>query len=145
MESELKTNDDMFDWVKARRECRLSVQFGLLKHYIKKQTEDRQLYEEENHGTGGSVSFSFNPMGSSEFSICSSVENGGVEDISFKMKESSVIVKKDNDVLLEAVVALNDEGECRFKILGDDGEFLCWHIAKRVLEDLFFGRKNDGK
>ena len=65
------------------------------------------------------------------------IEGGDTQEVvTFFLIDKEIVVKYRDGVLFEASLTLNDEGECRFKINGEELE--SWQLRKRALESLFF-------
>jgi len=57
--------------------------------------------------------------------------------VNFNLTEHSIVISdQDGNTIFEAVATLNDEGECRLKVTGQEKEL--WQVRKMALEELFF-------
>jgi hypothetical protein len=59
------------------------------------------------------------------------------QSVTLRLTEAGISVyDKNNKHLWDATLTLNDDGECRLKVNGQELEF--WQFRRRALEDLFF-------
>ena len=50
-----------------------------------------------------------------------------------------ILVRNLEDKLMFRLdLTLNEDGEWRFKVEGEEGEFLPWQVAQKALEDILF-------
>jgi hypothetical protein len=121
-----------FDWVTARSKCSLGVLFEVLKAELQEDVDKRMAL------FGGAPSnFGFR-IASSNNSVSVLLEGIGVRDsVVFQLTATAIEVKDRSGALkLSATPTLNDNGECRLKINGEEKEL--WHLRKIALEELFF-------
>jgi hypothetical protein len=58
--------------------------------------------------------------------------------VEFKLSDDCIVVASDGKELVNATVALNDEGECTLVV--DSKKIKDWQFRKMALEGLFFGK-----
>lgn len=56
--------------------------------------------------------------------------------INFSLTEKGVMAQDNGDVLMDVTITLNDDGECRLRIRGEEKEL--WQASRITLERLFF-------
>ncbi|MDE0102595.1 MAG: hypothetical protein OXN89_09460 [Bryobacterales bacterium] len=123
-------DDHAFNWVKARHECSMALEFRL----IRKQVD--RMVEERNSSTNGRVRFVVRRASTEVFSVENSA--GMSQPVVFELSTRKIAVHRGFGCdPLELTLTLNDDGECRYRICGD-GEYLRWQVIRRALEDLFF-------
>ena len=123
-----------FNWVKARRECVVVLEFERLKDAVMASIREAQeagveVREASAHELW--VGLSASP----EYGVLFSLEgyNGGPRHIRVVDYAAGKADAKSFGVTL----VLNDNGECRYQIDGE-GEYLRWHVIRRALEPLLF-------
>ncbi len=128
-----KTEKDMtnFNWVKERFSCSPSKVFETLKLQAQEDVNVRNSLRPKNADYGFSVVVS-----GTSFTVLKEGNNLH-ESVIFSLTEKGITVRDKNDKpMFEATLTLNDEGECRVKINGQEREF--WQMRKTALEGLFF-------
>jgi hypothetical protein len=124
-----------FDWVKARKACSADKVFESI-HLAAKANVDAMKTATANGETRNL--FQFSTFGDS-FSV---VWDNGWEKrgVRFYLEQRTLIVAEPfrvpNGKTLKAGLTLNDDGECRLVVDGD--ELQEWQFLKRALEPLFF-------
>ena len=118
-----------FDWVTAREKCSPGSVFELLRLQVKEDVETRNKSIKEERDA-----FRFN-QNEKLFSVVLPSEPLRY-GVTFSLKGEKIIVERKNKPFLEATLTLNDEGECRLKVNGQEREF--WQVRRMALEDLFF-------
>ena len=65
---------------------------------------------------------------------------GNVYNVVFSLRDECIVISNawEDFSEIEVVVELNNSGECCFKIIGEDKEYVRWQIARRALGSLFF-------
>ena len=130
----MSPKDHEFNWVKARSECVLSLEFGRLKDSVKNSIQEiqelrschlrevspKELWVYEKNTVTGSE------YGVSLFLRINDHEGDHIAVMDY-MQETS----------FKITLALNDDGQCRYVVNGE-GEYLRWQIVRRALEPLFF-------
>ena len=131
-------NSPDFDWVTAREKCSLEREFLLLKRLVKQNYETKKGFLRKNHPDR----FSFTERSEREFFVSrvSKEESGDSEYVVlFELRNDHINIGSQMEELeWEITVELNDKGECCFTIIGEDGEYFRWQIARRVLSPIFF-------
>lgn len=132
-------NSQDFDWVTARERCSLENEFSLLKSLVKQNCGTKKSFLRKDHV----VIFSFTEDSEREFFVTREPKNdtvGKSYTVLFGLRNEHIhIISQWGDLAeFEIVVELNDNGECCFRIVGEDGEYLRWQIVRRVLSPLFF-------
>ena|ERR1039458_4050676 len=126
------TDDLEFSWVRERHSCSAYAMFAKLKLEIEQDVKERNDLRPEERWYGFRV-----VSHGSTFSV---IRDGNriSKVITFSIDNEEIVVKDDQDkVVLKALITLNDERECKFKIDGKEME--SWHLRKMVLEEMFFG------
>jgi len=122
------------DWVSKLSECSLAVVWEQLKQDITADVDERRaqlLAKKAEYG------FSVFPK---EQSVAVVLQGSGVRKrtINFVLTDHCISVRDgDGKTIFDATLTLNDAGECRFKIDGQEKEF--WKMRQLALEDLLFG------
>jgi len=129
------------NWVKARAGCSLLNAFETLAEGAKRDSEEMTSLLGEHSRLVFSTyrpskrRFSVARVDDPITNISSSVdfELGANEIVVYHMNNSA------NEVLFKVGVTLNNEGECRLKIAGQEAELEQWQVRRMALEKLFFG------
>ena len=88
--------------------------------------------------------FSFHNSDESEFSVYRSPisgVHGSTQTVSFSLKNDHILITDEWKIpkrQLFLTLTLTNDGECRFLIDSEEGEYLRWQIARRALCPLFF-------
>jgi len=117
------------DWVTARHQCSLDSIFNQLATQVQADVETRKALSSgtplrcdvENH----------------VISVILEGIPGMADSVHFCKTESGIEVwDKNRKHMFVGTPTLNDEGECRLKVKGEEKEL--WQFRKMALEDLFF-------
>jgi len=126
-----------FDWVKARAECSASLSFQELRLQVRADVKARDSRSDKDPR----LHFSFNEGDANSFMVIATTFAPGVpsttQSVSFVLKGYNIEIIGDQVVMFRASVALNNDGQCVFKI-NEEG-YTCWQVRKMALEELFFG------
>ena len=132
------TEHDDFNWVEARNNCSIAKVFEALKQTVEANIKERQ----EQLGAGSSRSPRLEDRGSHEFMV---VRDSPFNAVGFRLQGDHIFIEDSTNgkPLFELTVALNDDGECRFKVaveggLADEREFLRWQVVRKAIEDTLF-------
>lgn len=124
-----------FDWVTARSACSAEIIFEELKKQIQKDVQIRQSLRHELSHYG----FRFLSAGTNSFSVI--VEGNKINCmVDFAVRDGLIHVQGTgykNAPNFDMTLTLNDKGECRAEVNGEDHEF--WMVRKMALETLFWG------
>jgi hypothetical protein len=123
-----------FDWVTALDSCALPVVFEKLKSQAE---QDVNLRNAQLTKIRASYWFKFSPDGDNF--VISTLGNSisGSRAVKFKLAAGSITVYgPDDKLMLEAVLTLCDDGNCRLLVDGEEKEL--WQFRKRALEALLF-------
>lgn len=122
-----------FDWVVARGECSPESAFERLKLQVEQDIAARKAQRLQ-----GAV-YGFNLISEGDaFTVRLEGNNVLKKSVTFRQSNVGVdVFDATGRVMLNAVLTLNDQGECRFKVNGKEKDF--WQIRHAALEDLFFG------
>ena len=125
-----------FNWVKARYECSLGLEFECLRKDIER-CRDEWAAQQPQNGVGHKIVVSGSPE-----VICVERRTGSPRrpaSVRFVLHADYILVDSTNSVKqFKLTLTLNDEGDCRYRIDGD-GEFIRWQVLHRALEPLLFG------
>ena len=123
-----------FDWVAARLSCSLGAVFEKLKADVAKDVEAR----ETSLPTRTHYAFKFFPASITSFSAIA--EGNKIRCVvEFTLGDGMIQVRGDGFApapSLDVTLTLNEQGNCRAKIKGEQLEF--WQVRQRALEELFF-------
>ena len=133
------TEYDDFNWVEARQNCSVIEQFKLLQETVEANVTERKehLGKKENFQK---VRLTFERDSNSQFRVMRDAPSLYRCIIFLLQKEHISVVQDEMEKkpLFDLTVILNEDGECRFKVDGEDGEFLRWQVAQKALEDILF-------
>jgi hypothetical protein len=119
-----------FDWVKTLFSCSSLKTFAELKMQIKNDVESRNALKSQY------AAYSYN---CAENGNCITVlieRTGDSRSATFTLTEKGILVKNERgEPILEAVLTLDDNGQCKPKINGKSYEF--WQMRMMALEELF--------
>jgi len=120
------------DWVAALSSCQLSTVFETLRMQIQ---EDVKARKEQLQGQ---ADYSYTYIGNgSSFAVAAAGNRISGKIVKFALADNAIVVADaDDKVLFQATLTLNDDGECRLLIDGQEREF--WQFRKRALEGLLF-------
>lgn len=133
----MSLSNSNFDWVTARHECSLRIEFAKLKRNLERNTKTRQelapkdrpadvAYKED----GDTCTVLRGPLPGAI---------GRTWDVTFILKDDHIAVTGNMVAKpLTLNLTFNDDGECRFTINGE-GEYKRWQVLRRCLEPIFFG------
>lgn len=126
--------DQDFAWVTARHACSPYEVYKQLQTGCEVDVAERNaLRVTFEYGFKMSPS----PPGGNSFRVLRLGQNYS-SSVEFKWNEAGIsVLADDSAVLLAATLTLNDDGECRLKVNGE--ELTQWQFRKRALEDLLFG------
>ena len=120
-----------FDWVTARELCSAIKVFEQIKLEIKDDVDTR------NKLITPKSAYIFRFLANNDRYTVLKEGDRIYETVTFELADQLIHAKDKNDkILLEASLTLNDEGECRLKI--NDQERELWQFRKMALERLFF-------
>ena len=140
----MSPKDHGFDWVRARAECSLAVQFERLKADVEKNVADRNGIVPEGKVLG--FEFKKNDL----FFKVLRTSSSAIRWVTFQISTPEVsgtsehikVLDDDENELFRIALTLNSNGDCRYKIAEDDGtyegECLRWQVIQKALEPLFF-------
>jgi hypothetical protein len=119
------------DWVKARSECCPARVFQQLKLGVEADVKARQAIHTPDENYGFSTA-------SAAGSVTVLIQGNHLRGcVTFDQTEDGISVRNEKDeVMLEATLTLNNEGQCRLKVLGQEYEL--WQFRKIALEHLLF-------
>ena len=130
------TEYNEFNWVKSRQNCSVDAQFQLLQSTVKANVTERK----EHLGENGGVKLTFESSSETEFRVTRRDSSSGSKGVVFRRREDFIFVQddEDGDKTFTLKPVPNDDGECKFKVDGEEGEFLRWQVARKALEDILF-------
>src|ERR1700682_271597 len=123
-----------FNWVNALASCSASQVFDQLKQQVSSDVDVRQSHCDPN--SEYKFLFQSHSMGTFSVLVVSTVlgSSNTAAAVHFKLKKDSIQVDGlgyEGAPKLEATLTLNDEGECRAKIDGQEREV--WQLRKMAL------------
>ena len=134
----MSTNNQLptdFSWVRERAKCSTAEIFKQL-----------QMEAERDVKIANSV---FELQGFLEFRITANTahdvfiasrEGHLNHEVKFSLDAEKIHVKRDGQSDLEITLTLNNNGQCRLKVNGEDEELEVWQVLRMSLENLFFGK-----
>ena len=129
----MSTEDSDFNWVEARQNCSVTTEFEALRQTVEANVKERQ----RQLGEGSGASPRFRNNSTHEFTV---VRNAPLKVAAFCLRGDHIVVEDNNgSKQLDLTLALNDDGECRFKVDGN-GECLRWQVVRKPIEDILFLR-----
>ena len=136
----MSPKDHEFNWVKARSECVLPLEFERLKDSVKNSIQEIQ--EPRN--------FDICEISTRELWVYRTPNRDDSKDgVLFvlrmdepKREDHISVINYLRDTSFEITLTLNDNGQCRYRMDGE-GEHLRWQIVRRALEPFFF--RHDGR
>ena len=128
--------DHEFNWVKARSECVLPLEFERVKDSVKNSIQEIQDHPRNFDICERSTRefWVYRPPNRDDsksgvlFVLRMDEPNGG---------DHIAVINYLRDTSFEITLTLNDNGQCRYRMDGE-GEYLRWQIVRRALEPLFF-------
>jgi|SRR5271157_3588337 len=132
----MSDKSENFDWVSALSACSIALVFEKLRLQVKSDVETREAMRELPKSQHYAFKFISNDR---EFSAA--VHGHKIHRaviFSLSLPSQSIKVRDEKDTLLfDATTTINDEGECRLKVNGQEREL--WQVRKMALESLLFG------
>jgi hypothetical protein len=122
--------DSGWSWVKAVGLCSVGKVFDELKLDLKRDVEER------NGLLTAAEPYKFTSTPRNGDVIVSLDGNNRHHSVTFSMHTQGITVRSDDGTTFEASLTLNDEGECRYRVNGQECE--PWQMRKRALWKLFF-------
>ena len=127
----MSAKDNDFNWVDALNNCSVAREFEALKQTVEANVEERL----RQVGAVSNIAPSFQNRSEKEFVV---IRHSPLRVGAFRLQGNCIFVEdNEGNKQFELTLALNDDGECRFKVDGE-GEFLRWQVARKALEDIFF-------
>jgi hypothetical protein len=127
---------EQFNWVAAISACSVTEVFERLRLQVKSDVDTREAMRAmpiDQH-----YAFSFVSNGGKFSAVVQGHRIHHVVTFTLEMSSQSIKVHDENDALiLAATTTINDEGECRLKVKGQEREL--WQVRKMALEGLLFG------
>ncbi|MGO8816323.1 MAG: hypothetical protein ACLQVG_16925 [Terriglobia bacterium] len=118
-----------FNWVEARAHCFPAAVFEKLRLQVIADVEIRNKYLADPRDQFAVVE------NGNAFSVI--VRTNPIPTVTFRLSGEKIVVDRKGHLLCEASLTLNDDGECRVIIEGQERDF--WQMRKSALEGLFFG------
>ena len=138
----MSQKQDYFNWVDAMDECSLAVQFERMKADVKKNIAARNKLV-----LGDVVRFEFSERKEDRMFYVTAYRTPTTSrTVYFELKLNPIhilILDHAEEMLFRASLALNSEGDCRYKMAKGEygtyeGEYLRWQVIREALEPLFF-------
>lgn len=128
--------EENFNWVKARAECSVAQMFEMLRLQVGEDVENRNSHPLKLQN----CTLKMVPSAKS-FSVVFDCDYDAYasSSVTFTRTANDIQIRKENekDPFLVATITLNDEGQCKFKVNGEEKE--SWQLRRMALEELFFG------
>ena len=123
-----------FDWVTARQACSLAKCFASLKAQIDGDIKTRNSLLPE----GSAISFGLGDNGNS-FIVLTEPHGHLGRSATFTLRADHIeVMDEKGGIRFKITLTLDVDGDCMFRIDGDDEEYEPWYVRKKALEDVFF-------
>jgi hypothetical protein len=122
-----------FSWVRERAKCSTAEVFKRL------QLEAERDVEAANSVFELAGFLEFRITTNSAHDVFIAAREGHPTQIKFSLGSGKIHVKRDGQSDLEITLTLNNNGQCRLKVNGEDEELEVWQVLRMSLENLFFG------
>jgi hypothetical protein len=120
-----------FDWVTERSSCSLPKVFSALRAQVEDDVKTRNALRPNNSPYEFSVA---EDVG--EFTVLLKAAAAS-RSVVFHLAEHAIVVcDEQRNPMFEVAASLNDQGECRLKVNGQERDF--WQVRRLALEDLMF-------
>jgi hypothetical protein len=120
-----------FDWVTERSSCSLPKVFGALRTQVEDDVKTRNALRPSNSPYEFSVAEDV-----SEFTVLLKTAEAS-RSVVFNLTEHAIVIRdQQRNPMFEVAASLNDQGECRLKVNGEERDF--WQVRRLALEDLMF-------
>jgi hypothetical protein len=126
-----------FDWVRARKLCSLGTIFEMLRLSVKDDIDTRNSMRKPiTPDVPGVFMYRFDMAGNGRnFTVILTGEKIH-KSVTFALADTFIEIQNESAVMFKATIGLNDDGECTFRIDGQDRN--SWQLRKMALEGLFF-------
>lgn len=118
------------NWVVERAKCSLEGVFKKLELQVRDDVKEINQLRPDHQ-------YIFTPN-NVRFSVTS---HTGIS-VDFSLTSKAIVISNNDNVLFEATLTLNDDGDCRINLKGKNGqqenELQFWQVRRRALEPLFF-------
>jgi len=142
---ELKTKSDHeFNWVEAQEECSTWCHFQKMRFEVERYVQHRNKYIE-------SKEFKDNPLHPEKFILRFSTQKAtyfvigkqnysGTRWVRFSFESNKIYICSPGTDFkpISTIVALDEDGECWFRIEGQEGKFRRWQVIRKALEWVLF-------
>jgi hypothetical protein len=123
------------DWVERRSLCALPDIFNRLRIQIENDVNKRTALSSKDN-------YQFRFVGEENVvSVCGYYKNvpmNCIPAVNFRLEDKHIrISSTDNKIDFEATLTLNDFGDCKLCVNGEEREL--WQVRRQALEHLFFG------
>ena len=131
-----------FDWVSTRSKCSLEQSFVLLSEIVDSDVKAANALKRRD------VEFKINSEPTKKLVVIRDQDLGGMHgfiNVVFELRADkiTVFIRKGGEFLpvpmFSFVPSLNEEGECLYRIEGEEAQLKLWQVSRKALEDLFFG------
>lgn len=137
-----KTAPSILNWVRARADCSVRSVFDELIEGARGDAEEMNSLL----GERSQMIFSTYRPSKRRFSVArvdDPITNIS-SSVDFELEANEIVVyhmsNSGNETLFRVGVTLNNEGQCRLKIKGQDEELEQWQVRRKALEPFLFGR-----
>jgi hypothetical protein len=124
-------NNPNFDWVSARSACSLKTIFETLKLEVEKDVEIR------NRLRPAMAHYVFKMVSKADVFTVFVESNKAHPTTKFSLSNDSIQLRDgENNLRCDAVLTLNNNGECRLRV--HEREYTFWQFRRMALESMFF-------
>ena len=128
-----------FDWMDTYLNCSVDCEFVELKHAAHAAWERYKTAWEKNHPQSN-TEFGFNATDDNScFNVYRKIKDfQSGTSVKFSRENDHILVEQNNTKEYKITLTINDEGQCRYKISGEQREFLRWQVLKKMLLNVVF-------
>ncbi len=125
-----------FDWVTARQQCSLQEVFEALRLGIREDVERRNSNLPGNRTPAAPILKIAERAKTIRVYWHDMYQQYAGLFVEFTLAAQTIIVKDHDQVLFEAAIGLNDDGDCKVDIFGK--QYDLWQTRRKALEKLMF-------
>jgi hypothetical protein len=122
-----------FDWVTERSNCSTQKVFRSLELGVKADVDKRNAFRKNGEPKWDTTS------ATERFSVFREGGDGWSKQVVlFSIEGDRIDVSRDGVHLFGARLTINNKGQCKLKVQGQEQELEEWQFRRKALEDLFF-------